>query len=44
MLLNGFTSTVNASSERSAIDTLTRAKVFNAPDSAIYACQLVTTL
>jgi hypothetical protein len=44
MLLNGFTSTVNASSEREAIDTLISSKVFNAPDSAIFSCQLITTL
>ena len=44
MLLDGFTSTVNASSEREAIDTLIRSKVFNAPDSAIFSCQLLTTL
>jgi len=40
-LIDGFIASINASSERDAIDTLIRAGVFNAPESAIYACSLI---
>jgi hypothetical protein len=43
-LIDGSTACVNSSSERGAIDTLKRAGIFNAPESAIYACSLIKVI